>query len=139
MTKRANYEIIYADKTITVTKAFYKEASTLGTIAYNTLLAIRKDYPDFEIAIKTVKKKSGKETYHNLTVKKMREYIVFFEGLNSAAEKEFDQVCTLAQVQAGRYAFIKSWFLKRYKERIHSYDFSVEEQNNNSAALTLVK
>ena len=44
-----NYQINYTEKTITVSKRYLKEASTIGSAAYNELARVRKDLPDFQI------------------------------------------------------------------------------------------
>lgn len=88
-----NYNINYIENTIEVTKKFVKAAGVLNSPEYNELLAIRHDNPGFQIVIREIKKKVGKKTYKNLTIAKMCEYIVDWEGKDSEAVKRFDKGC----------------------------------------------
>jgi len=74
--------------------------------------------------------KAGKKTYKNLTIPKMREYIVDWEGKDSEAVKQFDKVVALSKVQAGPYAYVKKWFLDNYTDK--QEEFTVKEENADS-------
>ena len=122
-----NCNINYINNTIELTKKFAKAAGVLNSPEYNELLAIRRDYPTLPIVIREIKRKAGKKTYKNLTIPKMREYIVDWEGKDSEAVKQFDKVVALSKVQSGPYAFVKTWFIKNYKEKLD--EFTVEEED----------
>lgn len=111
------YEINYIENTITVTKKFLKEAGVIGSPAYNELAQVRRDLPDFQIVQREIAKKAGKKAYGKLTYERMGEFITVQEEEN--AEKvlaEFQRVQQLSKVQNGSYAYVKTWFLTRYKE-----------------------
>lgn len=114
MTKTQQYEVDFINSKIVLTKKFYKAATTLNTPEYNTLLQLRTQNPGYEIVLKEIKKKEGKKSYRNLTYKNMEEYIITLEGEESENLKEFNNVLKLSKVQAGPYAYVKTWFLKRY-------------------------
>ena len=59
----------------------------------------------------------------------MEEYIIAREGKDSDALKEFEKVKILSQVQTGPYAYVKSWFLKKYKD-----EFQQEEETAEAPA-----
>jgi len=59
----------------------------------------------------------------------MEAYIITRDGKGSEAHKEFEQVKKLSQVQAGPYADVKSWFLKKYKD-----EFQKEEETAEAPA-----
>ena len=123
------YEINHADKQIIVTKSFLKEAGIIGSPAYNVLVKLRKDLPDFAIEPRQIAKKQGKKSYGKLTYKVMGEFITAQEEENAPAVlAEFQRVQQLSKVQAGSYAFVKTWFLTRYKEV-----FTVEETEEGIA------
>ena len=123
MKKTAGYEINYIENTITVTKKFLKEAGIIGSPAYKELAQVRKDLPDFQIVQREITKKQGKKTYGKLTYEVMKDFIAVKEEGNAAVVlAEFERVQALSKVQAGSYAFVKTWFLNRYKE-----DFQQEE------------
>ena len=116
MTKNSRYEINHFQAKVILTKQFAKAASTLNTPEYMTLLELRRNHPDYTFELREIRKKEGKKSYRNLTYERMEEYIIAREGKDSDALKEFEKVKMLSQVQAGPYAYVKSWFLKKYKD-----------------------
>lgn len=111
------YEINYSEKTITATKNFLKEAGIIGSAAYTELAKVRKDLPDFQIIPREINKKPGKKTYGKLTYKVMEDFISVQEEENAPAVlDEFERVKALSKIHAGQYAFVKTWFLNRYKD-----------------------
>lgn len=111
------YEINYIENTITVTKKFLKEAGVIGSTAYTELAQVRRDYPDFQIVQREITKKQGKKSYRKLTYEHMADFISVQEEENAPAVlAEFERVKLLSKVQAGQYAFVKTWFLNRYKD-----------------------
>ncbi len=101
-----NCNINYITNTIELTKKFAKAAGVLNSPEYNELLAIRRDYPTLPIVIREIKRKAGKKTYKNLTIAKMREYIVDWESKDSEAVKQFDKVESCCQLFK-----VVGWFL----------------------------
>ena len=117
MKQNRGYEINYIEGKIIVTKIFLKEAGTIGSAAYTELAKVRRDYPDFTIEQRQIAKKQGKKTYGKLTYKVMGEFIEAQEEENAPAIlADFERVKALSKVQSGSYAFVKTWFLNRYKE-----------------------
>ena len=127
MTKNTQYEIDFINAKIILTKKFAKAASILNTPEYTTLMQMRRENPDFTIELREIKKKEGKKSYRNLTYEHMEAYIITREGKDSATYKEYLNVKKLAQIQAGPYAYVKSWFLKKYKD-----EFAKEEETDES-------
>ena len=120
MNNRNPYEVDFINSKIILTKKFYKAASILNSPEYKTMLQLRAENPGFEIAIKEIKKKEGKKAYRNLTYANMREYIITREGEKSETVAEFDRVLALSKVQAGPYAYVKTWFLNNYGEEFQT-------------------
>ena len=117
MKKNHGYEINYIENTIIVTKSFLKKAGTIGSKEYNELAKVRRDFPDFRIQQREITKKQGKKTYGKLTYKVMGEFIAAQEEENAPAIlAEFERVQALSKIQAGSYAYVKTWFLNRYKD-----------------------
>ena len=59
----------------------------------------------------------------------MADFITVKEEENAAAVlAEFERVKALSKVQAGQYAFVKTWFLNRYKD-----EFQQEETEEAAA------
>lgn len=116
MTKNNRYEINHIEGKVILTKQFAKSASILNTPEYMTLLELRRNHPDYTFELRTIRTKEDKKSYRNLTYEHMEDYIITREGKDSAVHKEYQQVKNLAQIQAGPYAYVKSWFLKKYKD-----------------------
>ncbi|MGN0707492.1 MAG: hypothetical protein ACI4JC_05770 [Faecalibacterium sp.] len=120
MTKAQQYEVDFINSKIVLIKKFYKAATILNTPEYTTLMQLRRDNPGFAIELREIKKKEGKKSYRNLTYKNMEEYIITLEGEESENLKEFNNVLKLSKVQAGPYAYVKTWFLKKYGDAFKS-------------------
>ena len=120
MTKNANYNVDFITSTIIITKKFYNAASVLNSPEYKEMMQLRRDNPDFTIALREIKKKEGKKSYRNLNYENMRTFIENYETDDDTRAdriKEFEKVKELSQVQSGPYAYVKTWFLKMYGEQ----------------------
>ena len=129
-----NYEVDFIESKIIVSKKFYQAAKTINTPEYKTLVQLRTENPGFAVELRTIQKKEGKKSYRNLTYEHMEAYIITRDGKGSEAHKEFEQVKKLSQVQAGPYAYVKTWFLKKCPD-YQTYTDEAEEQPK----LTVVK
>ena len=107
------YNIIHEEEKIIITKKFSKEAGQLGTAAYKTMMQLRTELPGYKFETKTIKKNKNKKSYANLTLKNMKEHIEEMDGKDSVVMKEFENLMTRYKFHAGRYAKIKSWYLKQ--------------------------
>lgn len=126
--KTTGYEINYIENTITVTKRFLKEAGVIGSPAYNELARVRQDLPDFQIIQREITKRPGKKTYGKLTYKVMEGFIEAQEGENAEAVKaEYERVKALSKAHSGSYAFVKKWFLTRYKDVFQQEEVAEDE------------
>ena len=124
------YEINYIEGKIIVSKKFLKEAGIIGSTAYTELAQVRRDYPDFPIVQREIAKKQGKQTYGKLDYKAMGEFIKEKEeDAADAVLAEFEHVKALSKIHDGSYAFVKTWFLKRYKD-----EFVKEEKTEEAVA-----
>ena len=129
MKQNHGYELDYVNNTITVTKSFLKEAGIVGSAAYTALAQMRRDYPDFTIQQREIAKKPGKKSYGKLTYKVMGEFIAAQEEDNAAAVlAEFKHVQQLSKVMNGSYAYVKTWFLKRYEDAFSQKNETDEQE-----------
>ena len=106
------------NRTIEITKKFAAVAKHYNTTEYDALQAVRKDYPNYRVQIKTVTKKA--DHFKGLSFDFMEQYIKnhkeellsdFFilSGKNEKGEEqEFAAAAT--------YGEIKKWFLKQFPE-----------------------
>ena len=75
----------------------------------------RRDYPSYQVTLRSIKKKEDKESYRGLTYKYMEDYIR--THANAAANMaEYHQQRLLAECHSIRYPNIKKWFLAMYPE-----------------------
>ena len=58
-----NYTINAAAKEIIITKKFEKAANIIGSNEYKALVTLMKDFPDFDIKVREIKKNKSKKTY----------------------------------------------------------------------------
>lgn len=108
-----NYTINAAAKEIIITKKFEKAANVIGSNEYKDLVTLMKDFPEFNIKVKEIKKKANKKTYNGLTMDEMRRFV----GTRSKEESVLlEKVIAIAKGKKGSYAITKKWFLNRYKD-----------------------
>ena len=99
------------DKTLTISKSFYKQATIYGTDEYNLLRDAMKECEGYEVIITTIQKKS----YSGLTFKRMADYIMTQPNSEDNLT-EFAKVMTIAEAKGSKYPLTKKWFLKTFPE-----------------------
>lgn len=129
MKHNANYAIDHVDAKIIVTKGFLKEAGMVGSAAYQQLLMMRRDMPEYEVVARETKKPTRVKPGANLTYKKMRAFIAELKGHDSDEMKEFEHIVELAKCQANPFAYTKTWFLKEYGNEL-GYGDGEDAANN---------
>ena len=99
------------ERTIVITKAFYKKACMYGTNEYYDLQKAISENRDYRIVFKT----SEKKTYHGLTLERMKEYIKTQPDCEENL-KSFEAVKKVAKTKGALYPLTKKWFLERFKD-----------------------
>lgn len=108
-------KINHENRTLVMDRTFAKAASFVGSNEYNLLQDARRDYPSYQVTLRSIKKKEDKESYRGLTYKYMEDYIR--SHANAAANMaEYHQQRLLAECHSIRYPNIKKWFLAMYPE-----------------------
>ena len=102
-----NITISYEKKTIEITKAFAKKASEYGTIAYNELSKVRREFPSFDIVVVTPKT-SNANTLKGMDCDFMEEYIQKQANADELMESFKKLRAKLS------YAEIKQWFIEQF-------------------------
>ena len=123
MKKVNNITFNHAAKEIIISKGFEREANVINSNAYLELIRVRKDFPDYTIKRKQIKKNASKQSYKGLTIDEMRRF------LSTVGEKDavlFEKVVEIASTKQGKYAIIKKWFLNNYQE---AYEKELEKAN----------
>ena len=105
---------------IVMTRLFAQKCSDTRSEEYAHLQSVRRDYPDFTVVTRQIKKNPNKESYKGLTYQYMRDYIITHvtPEMEQAAVAEFDELVLISKChsQARRYPIIKKWFLDKYPE-----------------------
>lgn len=109
--------INFKERTLVMDKEFSKRASVVGSAEYEKLQAARRDYPDFAVKNRTIKKNPSKESYKGLTYEYMERYIrASDEEKSQTIFEEYKRLRILAECHSIRYPRIKQWFLNMYPE-----------------------
>lgn len=143
MTKKIFGAPRFIDEThVLVTKQFAKNARIFGTAEYKLWREIRKDCPEAEMVLKSIKKNPDKKNdTKNMTYERMAIYI---REQDEAATLmvEFKKQIALSKVQTNPYRCVLAWF----KQTFEDYDnykafFAAEAQKEAEKhdIFTLVK
>ena len=124
------------EKTIEVSKTFYKKASNPKTAEYRELRAAMIENPTFDVLLK----ESDKKSYNGLDFDRMKEYIETQPNKEANLE-ELERVMEIAEAKGAKYPLTKKWFLKTFPEYKNS-EVSAKEigtTQNNSENITNIK
>ena len=132
-----NYlKINWNDHMLIMDKAFAREATIAGTPEYNQLQACRRDYPEFTVITRHIKKSENKKTYKGLTYGYMEYYIKTHEPEETRSQvlNELDEMHTIAACHSRgyRYPVIKRWFLKKYPQIA---EFGITSKDEDSSII----
>ena len=113
-------KIDFAKEQIIMDRTFAQKVTDTSSAEYRHLQEVRRDYPDFKVVLRKIKKNPNKETYKGLTYDYMRNYILTHEDDKNAliVLAEFSEMRQISRChsQAKRYPVIKNWFLEKYPE-----------------------
>ena len=113
-------KIDFAKEQIIMERTFAQKVTDTSSAEYRHLQEVRRDYPDFKVVLRKIKKNPNKETYKGLTYDYMRNYILTHEDDKNAliVLAEFSEMRQISRChsQAKRYPVIKNWFLEKYPE-----------------------
>lgn len=113
-----NVRINNTNRTIEVSKSFYKKASIFKSEEYDLLKEARADFPNFKVVVKTAGKR--KDNFKGLTLDYMKTYIeeheegteILIHFYRHCGCDENGQEIDFAKKSS--YGEIKKWFLKQY-------------------------
>ena len=113
-------KIDFAKEQIIMDRTFAQKVTDTSSAEYRHLQEVRRDYPDYKVVLRKIKKNPNKETYKGLTYEYMRNYILTHEDDEKVLEvlAEFSEMKQISRChsQAKRYPVIKNWFLEKYPE-----------------------
>ena len=112
--------IDFTNKAIVMDRSFAKNCENTMSEEYAHLQTVRRDYPDYKVMTRTIKRNPHKETYKGLTYEYMENYILNHGTEAEVAEalKEYRELRLISKCHGRglRYPTIKRWFLERYPE-----------------------
>ena len=113
-------KIDFAKEQIIMDRTFAQKVTDTSSAEYRHLQEVRRDYPDYKVVLRKIKKNPNKETYKGLTYDYMKDYILTHEDEENAmiVLAEFSEMRQISRChsQAKRYPVIKNWFLEKYPE-----------------------
>lgn len=121
---KKGYIINYNAKEIVLTKAYAKKANTPGTKEFRELANLHKNFPDYNIVMRTLTPNEDKEKHPGLTIERI-EKIIARQPNAEALKKEYDEFVAFwgkevedkknpgKKVVRAPYGKVKSWFLKK--------------------------
>ena len=102
-------KVLFAARTIELTKKFSKKAAIFGTQEYCMMREVLKDFPDFDVVVKAVPK--SHQTYlKGLTYDYMAAYIAKVDT-DGSIMRDFEILR-----QGCSYFQIKNWFMTLFPE-----------------------
>ena len=120
MNAKSKMKVLHEDGVIEMNKTFAKMVENPFSEEYAFLQKIRRDYPEYKVTIREIKKNPNKETYAGLTYQYMKDYIILHTAPEDEAEAmaEFNELVLISKChsKALRYPAIKKWFLAKYPE-----------------------
>ena len=107
-------------RTIVMDRTFAKYAENTMSDEYAHLQRVRKDYPNYSVIQRQIKRNSSKKTYNGLTYEYMEDYIMTHGSAETIKKNlhDFHEMRLISEChgKAFRYPVIKSWFLDKYPE-----------------------
>ena len=121
-------------KTINVTREFLIRAGQFGSPEFNILLDMQKQNPGFKVAEQKCTRNSDKVVHAALTYDKMVDFMKGYhkdENELKAALSEYIIIKKTSKTMPAAYAYVKKWFLGKYKDAFKDYE---DEQKAKAAA-----
>ena len=94
--------------TLTISASFAKKASKVGSLEYNIILKLRKDFPDL-----TIQQEAKKEGKKGINYTQMEDFIAMHRNKDEL-KAEMDKVRKLSRIQPMPYKYVKTWFENRF-------------------------
>lgn len=110
-----SYNIDFVKGIITLSPAFLRKASSLGTKEYREMLELRRNHADFKFVKAEASKQKTASKAKNLTYANMEIFIKnsFDSEKSKSLLEELSRVKALSKIQANPYKYVQDWFLKQ--------------------------
>ncbi len=108
-------KIDHKNAKIVMDREFSVRASIFGSDEYKQLQEARRDYPNYGVMRKTIKKNSHKEAFKGLTYEYMEKYMERY-NVSEDILQQYRNVRFDVQCHSIRYPYVKKWFLKTFPD-----------------------
>jgi len=113
---RSSLKIDFETNTIKMDRIFAKRVEDTYSEEYKHLQEVRKQYPDYKVIRRTIKRNPNKECYRGLTYKYMESYIESHDDDTNSIMEKYKELRLHAECHSIRYPNIKAWFLNQFPE-----------------------
>lgn len=124
------FEKVYVDP------MFVKKAGQFGTSEFDKFMELKRTLPGFTFEVKNLNE-TKKNVYSDLTYEVMEAFINFHEAEEGRAAviAEYRAVRAAAVFKKAPYSYVKSWFLKNYKDEYNKSSFAEERKGKKAEAI----
>lgn len=130
-----NININSKNNTIELTKAVTKKASQFGTIEYDNLQAVRRDYPTYTVVVRSTSRRAKKSLNDYLKGIKLNQIETFVTKHDPEGKRvnEFNRIMgrTEDSIVSYTYPEIKKWFIEAFKKELTEM-IMMNQANDNS-------
>ncbi len=106
MTNGYNYDAL--NNILTISASFAKKASKVGSLEYNVILKMRRDFPNL-----TIRQEEKREGKRSIAYDQMETFIALHRNAKELTT-QFERVKKLSRVQPMPYKYVKAWFDNRF-------------------------
>ena len=106
-----NIKVDLLNKTITITKRFYRASQKPYSSEYHELLQLQRELPDYSIRLASVRRPTNRVP--NPSYADMIQ-IIRLNGGEESEIQELHKMIELARATGSGYAYVRRWFLDRY-------------------------
>lgn len=117
-----NCKVDFMTKEIRITKNFYKKAQIVGTMEFNTMIALQEKLLSFNIVFQNNSKPNNNTWTPTYT--QMIEYIRLVTKDDENALSELYDTIKLARITGKGYNLVRRWFQEKYSNACERVDLT---------------
>ena len=106
----------HPNSTIIINRIFSVKATKFGTEEYAKLNQARKDYPNYDVAVREpIKKNPSKEAFKGLDYTFMERYMKI-QKVSERVWEDYQHTRLMTECHSRRFPIVKQWFLDTFPE-----------------------
>ena len=106
----------HSNSTIIINRIFSVKATKYGTEEYAKLNQARKDYPNYDVAVREpIKKNPSKEAFKGLDYTFMERYMKI-QKVSERVWEDYQHTRLMTECHSRRFPIVKQWFLDTFPE-----------------------